>query len=324
MYRPATRALAVLELLQTHRRISGAEIAQRLGVDGRTVRRYIAALEELGIPIIAERGRYGAYLLVAGYKLPPMMFTDDEALALSLGLLAARNMGLTDATVAVASAQAKLERVMPERLQLRSRAVAETVMLEHAQVAAANVADTLFALSSAAQQGRRVRMRYRAARGDCSERTFDAYGLARSDGYWYVAGFCHLRGGLRSFRLDRILSVETLEEPFVRPAGFDAVAYLTQGIATLPRAFAAEVLLHTDLPEALQRLGGSMGLFEPAPGGVLLRAQLDDLDWFARQLARQPFDFTVIRPQVLRDAVCALARRLAAAGKRVPDEVAEA
>jgi predicted DNA-binding transcriptional regulator YafY len=67
-----------------------------------------------------------------------------------------------------------------------------------------------------------------------------------------------------------------------------------------------------------------MGLFEPAPGGVLLRAQLDDLDWFARQLARQPFDFTVIRPQVLRDAVCALARRLAAAGRRVPDEVAEA
>ena len=165
MYRPATRALAVLELLQTHRRISGAEIAQRLGVDGRTVRRYIAALEELGIPITAERGRYGAYLLVAGYKLPPMMFTDDEALALSVGLLAARSLGLTEASAAVASAQAKLERVMPERLMVRTRAVADTVMLDMARTAAASAGHTLFALSAAAQQCQRVRLRYRAKDG---------------------------------------------------------------------------------------------------------------------------------------------------------------
>ena len=90
MDHPTTRVLAVLELLQAHGRMSGAELARRLDVDPRTVRRYIAMLEEMGIPITAERGRYGAYLLVAGFKLPPMMFTDDEALALSLGLLAAR------------------------------------------------------------------------------------------------------------------------------------------------------------------------------------------------------------------------------------------
>ena len=85
---------AALELLQTHGRMSGAALAERLGVDRRTVRRYVAALEEMGVPLTAERGRDGAYLLVAGFKLPPMMFTDDEALALSVGLLAARGLGL--------------------------------------------------------------------------------------------------------------------------------------------------------------------------------------------------------------------------------------
>ena len=83
MYSPTTRVLTVLELLQSHGRMSGAELARRLEVDGRTLRRYIAKLEDLGIPVVAERGRYGCYSLIAGFKLPPMMFTDDEALALS-------------------------------------------------------------------------------------------------------------------------------------------------------------------------------------------------------------------------------------------------
>jgi len=310
MYRSATRALAVLELLQTHRRISGAEIAQRLGVDARTVRRYIAALEELGIPVTAERGRYGAYLLVAGFKLPPMMFTDDEALALSVGLLAARGMGLTEASAAVASAQAKLERVMPERLMARTRAVADTVMLDLARSSAPGASDTLYALSAAAQQCRRVRLRYRSSAGMETEREIDPYGLAHSGGFWYVAGHCHLRRGLRSFRLDRVADVAAQETLFLRPRDFDAVAHLTFSLATLPRAHTAEVLLHTTLQEALERLGGTMGLFEPVDGGVLLRAQIDGLDWFARQLARQPFDFTVRAPEALRAAVRALSARL--------------
>ena len=310
MYRPATRALAVLELLQTHRRISGAEIAQRLGVDTRTVRRYIAALEELGIPVTAERGRYGAYLLIAGFKLPPMMFTDDEALALSVGLLAARSIGLTEASAAVASAQAKLERVMPERLMARTRAVADTVMLDLARSSASGASDTLFALSTAAQQCRRVRLRYRSSAGMETEREVDPYGLAHSGGFWYVAGHCHLRRGLRSFRLDRVADVAAQETLFLRPRDFDAVAHLTYSLATLPRAHTAEVLLHTTLQEALERLGGTMGLFEPVDGGVLLRAQIDGLDWFARQLARQPFDFTVRAPEALRAAVRALSARL--------------
>ena len=121
MTRPTTRVLAVLELLQSRGRVSGPELAQRIGVDGRTLRRYIAMLEELGIPIVAERGRFGGYALIAGFKLPPLVFTNDEALALGVGLLAARSLGLADAAPAVAGAQSKLQRVMPQALKRRLR-----------------------------------------------------------------------------------------------------------------------------------------------------------------------------------------------------------
>ncbi len=87
MYHPTTRVLAVLELLQAHGRLSGPDLARRLGVDARTLRRYIARLEDIGVPITAERGRFGAYSLVAGFKLPPMMFTDEEALVSIVGQL---------------------------------------------------------------------------------------------------------------------------------------------------------------------------------------------------------------------------------------------
>src|SRR5204862_7264952 len=110
---PTTRVLAVLELLQSQTQIGGAELASRVGVDRRTLRRYIATLEEMGIPITTEQGRYGGYKLVPGFKLPPMMFTDEEAQALSLGLIAARGLGLADAAPAIASVQAKLDRVLP-------------------------------------------------------------------------------------------------------------------------------------------------------------------------------------------------------------------
>src|SRR6185295_13658768 len=129
MSAPTARVLAVLELLQTHGRMPGSELARRLGVDPRTVRRYVVSLEDLGIPVTAERGRDGHYMLVSGFKLPPMMFTDDEALALAVGLRAARELGLAEAPAAVSGAQAKLERVMPDGLRRRLRAVGERVTL---------------------------------------------------------------------------------------------------------------------------------------------------------------------------------------------------
>lgn len=325
MTSPTTRVLAVLELLQAHNRMSGVELAARVGVDERTLRRYISKLDELGIPITSSRGRYGHYSLVAGFKLPPMMFSDDEALAVATGLLASRSLGLGTTAAATQSAQAKLERTLPASLKARLRAVSETITLDLR--AANSPADNakLITLCSAAHQHRRVRLRYRTPDGSAaatpfreSERDFDAYGLAWRGRQWYVVGWCHLRRELRSFRVDRIAEVELLggcDNHFAAPQAFDAMAYLAHSVSTLPRATGVVVLLKTDLKRAREELFEAIGVFQPDPDGdgVLLHGQADDLDWYARQLARLSFAFEVKSPPALRDALRKHAQRLLAA-----------
>lgn len=315
MTRPTTRILAALELLQARGRLTGAELAQELGVDRRTVRRYVAALEELGVPVSAERGRDGAYFLVAGFKLPPMMFTDDEALVLSLGLLAARGLGLASAHPALAAVHAKLERVMPARLQERARGIRETVALDGAHAAAPLEGAALGVLSGAAQRRTRVWLRYTSATGERSERELDPYGLGYRGGRWYVVGWCHRQGAVRSFRVDRVLEVRALAARFVRPEGLDVLAHLTTSIASLPRAFAIEVRLHAAPEVARRELFPSAGLLVQTDAGLTLRSQADDLAWFARELCRLPFGFEVLTPRALATAVAAHARKLMGAGR---------
>lgn len=310
MLHPTTRVLAVLELLQSHGRLSGADLAARLAIDRRTVRRYIATLEEIGIPVVAERGRDGGYALMPGFKLPPMMFTHDEALALALGLLAARGLGLADAAPASASAAAKLERLLPEALKQRMRAVGATVVLELPQAAATRDNAALATLSEAALAQRRVRLHYRAADGSASERAVDPYGLAFHAGCWYAVGMCHLRHEVRSFRLDRVLRATPAPGQFRRPTGFDVLGHLRNSVATLPRAFAVEVMLKTGLAEARRLLGDAIGVLELAGDGVVLHNQSDDLAWMARQLACLPCEFEVRKPARLRAELRAVAERL--------------
>jgi predicted DNA-binding transcriptional regulator YafY len=170
----------------------------------------------------------------------------------------------------------------------------------------------LAALSAAAQAGRRVRLHYRSAQSAPTERDFDPYGLAYRGGRWYVVGHCHLRKGLRSFRIDRILGVHATEADFERPADFDALGHLVFAVATIPRAFAVEVRLKTDLATARRELFATIGVLEAAREDVVLRGQTDDLDWFARELARLPFDFEIRHPAALRDALRLRARALLA------------
>jgi len=310
MYHPTTRVLAVLELLQTHGRMSGADMSARLAVDARTLRRYIVTLEEMGIPITTERGRHGGYSLVAGFKLPPMMFTDDEALALSVGLLAARSLGFAEAAPAVESAQAKLERIMPANLKRRVRAVDQTVRLDMVRATAPKDNDALVQLSSAALAQQRVHLHYRAPDGRDTERDFDAYGLAFRSGCWYAIGLCHLRGDMRSFRLDRVVKVEPRQALFERPRGFDALDYLRQSMASMPRAHPVEVLLQTDLKTASAHFFDAFGLFEQTAQGVILRCSTDHVEWFAGHLASMPFDFEVRTPDSLRASLARLGERL--------------
>ncbi|WP_266159971.1 helix-turn-helix transcriptional regulator [Dyella silvatica] len=308
---PTTRVLAVLELLQSQGRISGPELARRVDVDVRTLRRYIVMLEELGIPITTERGRYGAYMLVAGFKMPPMMFTNDEALALSVGLVAARSLGLAEAAPAVESAQAKLSRVMPEKLRRQTQAIGETVKVDLADAThtpGSNAA--LITLTTAAQSQQRVFMSYDSGQHQHTQREFDPYGLAFRAGAWYTVGMCHLRKDLRSFRLDRIAEIKLLERHFERPQGFDPLQQLVFSLANIPRSHRIEVLLRTDLKTARRAFSLAFGLFEHTADGVLLRSSADDLNWFARQLAALSFDFVVHYPAQLRDELKACSVRL--------------
>jgi predicted DNA-binding transcriptional regulator YafY len=313
MAHPTLQILTVLELLQVRGRVSGADLARRLGVDRRTVRRYIARLEELGVPITAEHGRAGAYMLVSGFKLPPMMFTDEEAIALSIGLLACRWLGVTDAPVAAASAEAKLERVMPASVKQRMSAVADTVMLDLTRPVVQSHGSHLAAFTAAAQGRTRLTVVYRNRAQDRTQRDVDPYGIAYSSGCWYAVGMCHLRHDLRSFRLDRVESIRPTGVSFTRPERFDAVEYLKHALAVLPRRYSVEVLLKAEMASAHRHVFAAFGVLEPVPGGVLLRSQTDDLDWFARELARLPFDYEIRQPDELRDAVGALARRLLSA-----------
>lgn len=310
MSQPTTRLLTLLELLQAREITGGAELARALEVDRRTLRRYIVMLEELGIPITTTQGRFGGYQVVPGFKLPPMIFSDEEALALAVGLMSARGLGLAQSMPAMTSARIKLERVFPTKLKQRLRAVDESVALEMSRPATPIDQQVLGLLCAATQERHRVRMAYRSRSDEQTEREFDPYGLVFRNGRWYIIGWCHLRRGLRSFRLDRVASASSLAAAFERPAEFDALAYLKQSIAMIPRAHSVEVLFATDLATAHRWLVPYVGVLEWTGDGVLLRAQADDLDWIARELARLPFDFTVKSPLALRGALARLSKRL--------------
>ena len=309
MSHPTTRVLAMLELLQASHRLGGAELARRLGVDERTVRRYAARLAELGIPVVAERGRYGGYRLMPGYKLPPLMFTDDEAAAVVLGLLTAGRLGLPGA--GTASALAKVQRVLPAALGSRIEALRHTLgfTMRQADIAAPEMG-TVLTLAQAAGQRQRVRLRYRSWAGPDSERDLDPYGLVLHSGRWYVTGHDSRSGQTRTFRVDRVMSVRPGEGTFEPPPDFDAVRQVTTSLAAVPYAHEVEVLLGTTMEAARRRIPPSAAALTEADGGVLLQTRAEHLEGVAMMLAGLGWPFTIRKPASLRGEVRALAGRL--------------
>jgi predicted DNA-binding transcriptional regulator YafY len=152
---PTTRVLAMLELLQARRQLSGAELAAGLGVDQRTVRRYALRLADLGIPVTAERGRYGGYRLLPGYRLPPLMLTDDEAAAVVIGLLAAERLG--QPVAGIHTALAKIQRVLPATLSERVAALRQTLGFTQRHFRPAAGSGAVLSLAQAPGQHQRVR-----------------------------------------------------------------------------------------------------------------------------------------------------------------------
>ena len=319
MYHPTTRVLTVLELLQSHRQMSGPKLAERLEVDVRSVRRYILMLQELGIPIEGERGRYGNYRLRRGFKMPPLMFTEEEALALTLGLLAAQRVGIAMTTPAVEGALAKIDRVLPEAVRERVQALQETLVLnipssEFARPAPGSA--VVLTLSMATQQEQRVWMRYRASRFNETERAIDPYGLIFQAGLWYTVGYCHLRQDLRTFRLDRVLQVEPRAEHFTRPPDFDALNYLRRSIASMPETWKVEVLLEMSMEEAERQISPTTAMLQPAPGGVLMNTYTQTLEWMAHFLVSLRCPLIVRDPPGLRDALRAVAAEIVQQAER--------
>ncbi|MGI5149162.1 helix-turn-helix transcriptional regulator [Plantactinospora sp. CA-294935] len=321
MPHPAARVLGMLELLQSSHRLTGAELAARLGVDQRTVRRYADTLVELGIPVTADRGRYGGYRLRPGYRLPPLMLTDDEAVAVLLGLVAAEQLGLGTAAPATALAEAKIRRVLPGPLADRLDAVTRSLgfSLRRRDDAPRPATATLLALGAATHSRQRVTIGYRSWRGEPSVRDLDPYGLVFHAGRWYVTGHDHRRGEVRTFRLDRIASVGTGTGTFTVPDGFDPVGHVTRSLAGVAYRWEVEVLLETDLEQVRRRVPPSVGELAPTADGILLRARAEDLTGMAQLLAGLGWPFTVLRPAELRTAVTDFAGTLAGyAARRAP------
>ncbi|NDU76629.1 WYL domain-containing protein [Actinomadura sp. DSM 109109] len=299
----------MLELLQAGPRMSGAELARRLGVDERTVRRYAARLGDLGVPVVAERGRYGGYRIMPGYKLPPLMLTDDEATAVVLGLLAGRRVGLPGQ--ATESALAKVQRVLPAALRDRVQALRDMLGFTlAARDPAAPDTGAVLTLAAAARNGRRVRMRYRSRQGAETERDLDPYGLVFHSGRWYVTGHDHRSGEVRTFRVDRVASAEPGIGRFEVPDDADPVQHVTRALARVPYAHEVEVLLETTLAEARRRIPAKVATLTGADGAVVMTTRAERLDGMAQMLAGLGFPFAIRRPEELRGHVRDLARTL--------------
>ncbi|HEX6450853.1 MAG TPA: YafY family protein [Trebonia sp.] len=330
MARPAARVLTLLELLQSGGVRTVAELADRLGVDGRTVRRYVDHLIDLGVPVESVRGRYGGYRLASGYRMPPLMLSDDEALAVLLGLVAARRAGLTTATgTASETAAAKIRRVLPERLVRKLDAVLGSLAFTATpgEPAAPNSA-VLLTVADAVRHHRPIWIRYTAADGRRSERTMHPYGLVAHSGRWYLTGADPGIGEDRTFRLDRIADARTLPGSFEPPASLDPAQRVLSGLATAPYRHQVTLRVQGTLEQIRVRLPASVASVEEFPPAgdadpqaehwlrVELRAER--LDWLPPVLASLDRPFVIERPDELRGLVIALADRLTASARRSP------
>jgi predicted DNA-binding transcriptional regulator YafY len=312
---PTSRLLELLELLQTQPLATGREIADRLGIDRRTVRRYITALQALDIPIEGQRGVGGGYRIRPGYRLPPLMLTDDEAVVVALGLVAARHLGLDTASQPVDGASAKIHRVLPDALRRQVEALEENLGFTSRPTTGAPVAGaTVLLLADAIRRRRRVRARYRSFEGEQTNRELSPYGLVIHHGRWYLAAFDHVRDDMRTFRIDRMQSAVVGDGPAsTAPDDFDVVAHVSSSLARVPWRWEVEVLLELPFEQAVRRLPATLAELTDQGEQTLVRMRVDSLDWTARILAGLDCPFAVQRPDELRVSVRELADRLAAA-----------
>jgi len=311
MESPAGRLLALLSLLQSRPHWNAVELADRLEVTPRTVRRDVTRLRDLGYPVLAEPGPVGGYQLGAGGQLPPLLLTDDEAVAIALGLRASAvtgSSGLEDAAVA---ALVKLEQVLPARLRERVGALnAATVLVPGTTGGPVVDPEVLLTLAQGCRGLERISFRYRDGEGRDTERRIEPYRLVGANRRWYLVARDLDRDDWRTFRVDRLSNPVLTGHRFVRAEEPDAARMVADGLALAAHRWQAEVLLRTDASRASEVIPRTVGSLEPVEGGTVLRIGAGELEWIAGYLAGLPFDFEVRHPRELGKALRALARRL--------------
>ncbi|RBY80956.1 transcriptional regulator [Geodermatophilus sp. TF02-6] len=318
MTRPTARVLALLEILQAGGTRTVADLAGRLGVDERTVRRYVAHLVDLDVPVESVRGRYGGIRLVPGYRMPPLMLTDDEALAVLLGLVSGRRAGLVSTSVAAAeSAAAKLRRVLPQALGRRLDALLQTAdFTVGPRPSAAPETAVLLLVAEAARDRRPVDIDYTDSTGRRSRRTVHPYGIVAHSGRWYLTGADSASGQVRTFRIDRIAAPQPSTGTFDVPAGFDPTDALLSAIAAAPHRHVVSLRVEGTAEQVRPLFPpGTATVEEEAddPGWVRVLIRAERLDWVPAVLAGIDRPFRVEGPQALRPLVRALVERLTAA-----------
>jgi predicted DNA-binding transcriptional regulator YafY len=308
MYHPTSRVLTVLELLQSRPSISGPELAARLEMDVRTVRRYITHLQDAGIPVEATIGRHGGYRLRPGFKLPPLIFTEEEATAIVLGLLASSWLQIEQSAATVEGALAKVSRVLPLQARERLNAVVSHLVLFPLNQQARPDAGLLIDLSEAIHASQRIVIDYCSRRGEITHRKVEPYGITGWKGCWYLGGYCCLRQGYRVFRLDRIQQLQILTETFEKVEDFDYEAFIKEKYDT--GGILMEVEFQADLEIMQKKLYNTYGTLTSTDTGVLLQEYFDDVEAMACYLMALNLPFVVRQPPELREALRRLGERM--------------
>jgi predicted DNA-binding transcriptional regulator YafY len=305
MTNTAVRLINLIMLLQRQPNQKAGELAAELGVSVRTLHRYFSMLDELGIPVYSERGPFGGFSLVRGYKLPPLVFTPEEAVAVYLGVNLVEEMWGQLYRNASRGALAKLDNVLPDEqrheVAWARRSLAATGM-HRGDLAA--LTPVLEKLRRAAREHRRVQMTYLGGsqpEGACRE--LDAYALLHRWGWWYVVGFCGLRQEVRTFRVDRIAELTLLDQQFNVPNDFDIRHYLATELQAQP-LYTARLRFPPQAARAAQESRPYWESYQEQPdGSVLVSLASPTLEWAASTALAYGPAVEVLEPPELRQMV---------------------
>jgi predicted DNA-binding transcriptional regulator YafY len=318
MANTSTRTLKLLSLLQTHRYWPGPELAGRLQVSLRTLRRDIDRLRELGYPVHAQRGVEGGYQLAAGAALPPLVIDDEEAVALAVGLQAAAESAVEGIAESSVRALAKVVQVMPARLQRRVEALRAMTVPASWGGSAQMAVDpgVLTGVALACRDSERLRFGYTAADGQRTARHVEPLRLVSLRRRWYLVGYDLDRLAWRSFRVDRLSGPQGTGARF-RPRELpaaDAAAFVRAGIDSVQAGYEVEVLVDAPAAAVRERIGRWSTVEEAGAGRSRVRMTADSLDWPVMALGAVGADFDVLSPPELADQVRDWGRRFSRAG----------